>query len=342
MQYLKTSVGLALVVVLAAPSAVLAGGGYLTPPEHIMYEPAQQAFIDHDAGADIEQLTILPGFRGDAREFVWLVPVPALPEVAVADRELFQELDALTRPIYRHRDGQWDCFSNRSHDIAFDGDPEPVDIINRQLVGYYQTVTLSATEAPALLDSLTVWGFLHDGNREVATAAITDYVARAWFFVAVRIDSTAMAEVFPYFQGEVWGGLDPLQLTFASDEIIYPMKISAVSATAVSSVILYVKTDHRLTFAGANTPYANRFTAEEISQLNLMPAVQAPLRPGDFVTRLDREYRRDEMTEDLVLRRADNDDEFLAVNYSGFPWTGLVLLVPPLGMAVRRRFWVRG
>jgi len=328
---------------LVHPAAVLGDGGFVAPEGSFMYEPTQQAFIDYDSESKTEQLSILPGFYGDANAFAWIVPVPGLPEVALADRQLFRDLDNLTRPVYRSRDGDWDCFQ-RDDLFGPDARDGEVEIIDSRLVGYYQTMTVAATEAPALLDSLTAWGFLHQENLEATTAAITDYVDRSWYFVTFQIDSTALAEVDSYGYygpyGYVHGGLDPIQLTFASDEIIYPMKISAISAADDSRVHIYVNTDHRMDFAGADTYYANRFSSGELNEISHFPSLRAVLQPGDFLTKLHRGYRPEQMTEDIILQRAPSDDEFQLIHYSGFPWTGILLLAPPLVLAIKRRFWI--
>ena len=339
-----TAVLVLAALMLICPEKTRADGGFVSPPEYYMNEPAQRAFLDYDHDSGTEQLSILPSFHGDAHAFAWIIPVPGLPEVALADRQLFRDLDTLTRPDYRSRDGDWDCFGGNQDIYAPDLADNGIQIISSGLVGYYQTLVLSATEAPDLLEFLTGLGFLHDGNREMATAAINDYVERSWYFVAMQVDSTALAEINPYYHdgyyGYYSGNLEPIELTFASDEIIYPMKISALSAAEDSRVQLYVKTDHRMTFAGAGTTYANRFSSGEIEQISYYPSLRGVLLPGDFLTKLERGYQPEQMTEDLVLVRAPTDDEFQLIHYSGFPWTGALLLSLPVAVAVKRMFWI--
>jgi len=329
-------------LMLICHEEVLADGGFIAPEGFFMYEPVQRAFIDYDHESGTENLTILPKFHGDALAFAWVVPVPGLPEVALADLQLFRDLDMLTQPDYRSRDGDWDCFGGPGGPdyLIADGGFE---VIGSSLVGYYQTMILAATEAPALLDFLTALGFLHDGNREAATAAINDYVDRSWYFVTMQVDSTALAEINPYFHdrpGPYWGNLDPIQLTFASDDIIYPMKISALSASDVTEVYLYVNADHRLTFAGADTYYANRFTSVDYHKAARLPYLREVIREGDFLTKLHCRLGPAQMTRDIVLEPAATDDEIQLILYSGFPWTGLLLLGVPLAAAAKRRFWV--
>ena len=335
---------LAALLLIQAPT-VIADGGFVFPKGSFMYEPIQQALIEYDSDTETEHLSIQPGFYGDATTFAWIVPVPGLPEVTLAEERLFWDLDSLTRPVYRSRDGDWDCMGDRgiySPDEAAGG----FEIISSQLVGYYQTLVLAATEAPALLEFLTTLGFLHEDNLETTTAIINDYVERSWYFVAMQVDSTALAELNPYGNGGYFGyysgRLDPIRLTFASDRIIYPMKISAMSAADESTVHLYVKSDHRMTFSGASTYYANRLSSEELNDLSPYTSLRTFLQPGDFLTKLHRVYLPGQMTEDIILRRASSDDEFQLINYSGIPWTGVLFLSVPMAVAVKRRFWIRG
>jgi len=331
-------------VLLIHPPTVFADGGFVFPKGSFMYEPVQQALIEYDSVTETEHLSIQPGFYGDATAFAWIVPVPGLPEVTLADKRLFGDLDSLTRPVYRSRDGDWDCLGNRgiySPDDASGG----FEIISSRMVGYYQTLVLAATEAPALLEFLTALGFLHEDNLETTTAIINDYVERSWYFVAMQVDSTSLAEINPHgyggYYGYYSGRLDPIRLTFESDRVIYPMKISAISAADESKVHLYVKTDHRMTFNGANTYYANRFSPEDINGLSHYTSLRTVLQPGDFLTKLQRSYHPGQMTEDIILKRAPNDGEFQLINYSGFPWTGVLLLSVPVAVAAKRRFWIR-
>lgn len=329
---------------LLTPVGSLADGFFIAPIGSFMYEPSQQAYIDYDSATGIEQLSILPEFSGDAAAFAWVVPVPGLPEVEPADVQLFRDLDDLTRPVRHSRDGDWDCFGSRDDIVYVDPDGGGIDIISSGMVGYYQTLVLSATEAPALIAFLTGLGFLHEDNLEATTEVINDYVDRSWYFVAMQVDSTSLDLDDPYryggYYGPYWGRLEPIRLTFATDEIVYPMKISALSAAAETRVQLYVKTDRRMTFPGATTYYANRFTPAEISGLPRYLALAPELRAGDFLTKLHRAYRPGQMTEDVVLVPSTVTGEFQLVIYSGLPLTGLLVFSVPLGIALKRRFWI--
>lgn len=320
---------------LGISSPVWADGMMVSAPSYIVRETAQQAIIRHDG--QIESLSILPSFRSNAHEFAWVIPLPAIPTIETGSLDLFYDLDRLTSPKYRQRDGDWDGCNKHDADYLI-GAPNDVQIYHQQMVGYYQTMVVESDDSEALVDSLTAWGFLHDQNLEQVSDLIESYVLDDWSFAAVKVDSAAFAEAFPYDTEYYYGNLEPLKFTFDSQEMIYPMRISALSAGESSDVILYVLADHRMTYDGAVTRYANRFTEEEINSLNHRDSAREFLQPGEFLTHLRRSFSPDEMSEDIVLERADSDDEFLLIYYSGLPWMTLIFLGPAVLWGFYRRF----
>ncbi len=342
MNHSQTKIFLALVFLISASTA-LADGMLLTAPYYYIDENSQQAIIQYDADAQTETISILPGFQGDATEFAWILPMPNLPAVAEEDPFLFRQMLNFTRPQTRYRDGDWDgC--NSSYDDYAQPLENGVDIISNQMVGYYQTMTLAADQAPALIDSLALWGFLHTENVEQATELINGYVEQDWYFVTVKVDSASFAETFPDhdyygYYGYYSGHLEPLKFTFSSDEIIYPMRISALSAAESTQLDLYVVANHRTTFPGAYTRYANAFDEVEINNINgrSYPLVKGLFASGDFLTHLRRDFRPQDMTEDIVIVPAENNEEFWMIYYSGFPWMTLLFLGPPIIWGLYRK-----
>ena len=310
-------------------SLAVADGMVMPPPDYELYEFGQIAFLEHDPVTQTEHLTIMPHLRGDARNFAWIVPVPSLPEVTTGDQNLFSQLSTMTAPVYRDRGDGWNCGGHR--DVVYSGANDGgVEIINAATVGVFRIMILAADEAPALLDSLTTWGFLHDGNADEAGPAIAHYVAKDWFFVTMEVDSTTFNPNYSYYRNAI----EPIRFSFAAAEPIYPLRISAVSAYPDSYVYLYTKSNHRLLFPGAETHYANRITASELSEIkSYYPAVGATLKEGDFLTKLVRRYSPVQMTEDLVLVRYPTDEELLPLrfNYGAFPLSSV--LVPGTGVA---------
>ncbi|MBU0742518.1 DUF2330 domain-containing protein [bacterium] len=329
--------GILLTVVLAAATS-LADGCMIAPWEYEIYETEQVAYLAYDADAGIEDLHILPKFYGDTQNFAWIVPVPGLPELEESDVDIFRQLAMLSAPEQRYRDEGWGC-DRADYVVSPANDGEGgVDIIDEQLVGIYRTMTVGADDADALTDSLTAWGFLHAGNLDDVAPMLASYVDDAWYFVTLKVDSTAFEEAqYDWFW---YGAMQPIRLIFPVDAPVYPMRISALSADDDTSVTLYVNADRRMDFVGAETHYANALSAGEMRAIGASyPDLAARLAAGDYLTKLRRNYTPAQMDADIYLEPASTNTEFRRIYYSGLPLTsGLLLaLAGALFFRARRR-----
>ncbi len=320
---------ISLMTILFAATVALADGMAVAPYQYEVWETDQLAVIEHADG--VETLSILPVFEGDVTAFAWVVPTPAVPEVTVCPDGLFTEAAQLSMPVYRHRDGFWGCSETDYLVGATDGRDDEVVIHSHEIVGIYDVTVLGAENAAALADSLTAWGYLHPGNVDDVLPLLEDYVDEGWSFSVMRIDEDAFLE----WESSWWyGGIQPLTFAFASESVVYPMRISAAGSAETCDVILYTITDHRLTYDGAATVYANRITGGELAAIREQyPTLGARLAEGDFVTKLRRVFTPEEMEEDLVLEEAGADAEFRQVYYSGVPVT--LGLLAAVGFGVR-------
>lgn len=318
------------------PSLAVADGGFVGPYGLSVWEPSQSALIVYDAADRIEQLIIQPGFRSQASEFAWIVPVPGLPEIEAACGDLFQECYLLTEPIERDRG---DGFACADEQVMYDVAPPTIEnggviIHAEEMIGIYETITVSADDAAQLADSLYAWGYLHEENEDEVLAALSHYIEQesSWYFVALRVKSSDGV------YGEYWyGGLEPVSFTFESDEIIYPMRISKISTQASTSLVLYICADHRLVCPGAYTDYANRISGPELSAIRAeYPCLGDLLPNGCFLTKLRKSLSVGEMDDDIFFTPAGADEEFRQIRYTGLPFPELILLV--LAGAVRLRF----
>jgi len=322
---------------LFAAATVLADGCMIAPWQHEIYETSQIAYLDYDSDTNTERLHILPGFRSDTQNFAWIVPVPGLPELAESNTIIFHQLSYLTAPEYRNREDGWGCTQEDYVVMPANGGDGGVDIIDSQLVGIYQAMILGADDADALTDSLTAWGFLHDDNADDFTPLLDAYVQDDWYFVTLKVDSTAFDEAQ---QDWYWsGGMQPIALTFTCETPTYPMRISALSAVDDTSVILYVNADRRMDFSGAETEYANNLSESEVRAIrSSYPDLGALLQPGDYLTKLKRSYSPAQMDADVLLQAATSNTEYRRIYYSGLPLTtGLLVLVFAVGLAMRSR-----
>jgi hypothetical protein len=238
-----------------------------------LYESAQKAVIlfGNSTGNYTEHLILSVSFEGDAEDFAWVIPVPNRPEIAVTDAELFWELSEFTAAEVPNGKGGFGCFG------ATEGEGEQggVDVIEEQVVGPYATAILSATNATALADWLNANGYVFPEDGEDIAS---EYIEKEWYFVATRINTIIDIDLFGYeeeaekeaSEALAEGAIEPIILSFASHEIVYPLRITSLSTmdTASPEVLLYVFTDHIMVpeqyplYVGYGNWQENAFTLE--------------------------------------------------------------------------------
>ncbi|MFD4316670.1 DUF2330 domain-containing protein [Streptomyces sp. NPDC058548] len=225
---------------LVAP-AYACGCGAMIPTKD------QRIGVDREESAvrwDGRTETVVMRFNvhGDAKHAAWIMPVPSRAGVTLGDPELFDALDRLTEPEQRDRFHFWP----REGDWPFDldhgdeaGAPAPgasgVGVVGRERLGPFDVARLTATDPDALGTWLRTNGF---ELPERLTGALQPYVERRWEYVAVRL---APQQEDAVLQGE----LTPLRITFASPELVYPMRLSRLAETS-QSLGLYILAEHRM------------------------------------------------------------------------------------------------
>jgi hypothetical protein len=106
--------------------------------------------------------------------------------------------------------------------------PQTVSILNRKLVGIFETVTITSRDSRALEN------WLRDNRFAIAPDAkpvIDSYVKEGWVFVAAKIrrDDAKPDTSTPH----------PLSFTFKTDRPVYPMRLTGLNSQSLS-VELYV------------------------------------------------------------------------------------------------------
>ncbi|HEY55013.1 MAG TPA: DUF2330 domain-containing protein [Dehalococcoidia bacterium] len=232
---------LAIVLLLIPATPALADGGFFVlDPSRDIYQPAQKAIILYENNR--ETLILQVKYEGDADEFAWVIPVPNYPDVDVAEPELFRELAELTE-VEVHFGGCGCGF------LA--GPGAGVEVWEEMVVGPYDVAILSASSSEALIDWLNANGYFFPEEGE---GIIDSYVAQSgeWYFVATKINAEAEAT------GLAEGTIQPLRLSFDSDEIFYPLRITSLSSDRCE-VLLYVFADQKVVpveyqYLSLNTP----------------------------------------------------------------------------------------
>ena len=306
-----------LLTMTATP--VLADGCLFPDSVHRdLYEATQKAVILYGnstgnyTGNYTEHLILSVSFEGDAEDFAWVVPVPDQPEIAVSDPELFWELSDFTATEAPRGGGGFGCLFYG----AAPGNQDGVDVIEEEVVGPYATAILSATNATALADWLNANGYIFPEDGE---EIISEYIEKEWYFVATKIN--AMDEDTGYALAE--GDIEPIVLSFASEEIVYPLRITSLSATK-SQVLLYVLTDHIMVpdqyplHIGYGNWEDNAFTIEFGNNVSvedlpeyyeILPELVSTYLPGDefYLTKLRGSISADQMVDIQLVSYEEGD-----------------------------------
>jgi hypothetical protein len=315
---------LVVILFLLTPATpVLADGGFFPDSMYRdLYEVAQKAVILYGnstgnctgncTGNYTEHLILSVSFEGDAEDFAWVIPVPNLPEIAVTDAELFRELSDFTA-IEVPSPG-FGCFFGP----AAPGDQDGVDVIEEQVVGPYATAILSATNATALADWLNANGYIFPEDGE---EIVSEYIEKEWYFVATKIN--AVEEGTNYTLAE--GAIEPIVLSFASNQTVYPLRISSLSASTeeLPEVLLYVLADHVMVpeqyplYIGYGNWEENAFTleygsnvsVEDLSEYEILPELISTYLSGDefYLTKLRGTISADQMVDLGMIRYGEGD-----------------------------------
>lgn len=299
---------------LSFTSPLQADGGFFVDPYEYLQATAQEAVIVHDGKT--ETLIIATHYNGDPSEFAWVIPTPSQPQVEKAPEGIFDSLHTL-------------C--SRYHILAYmhiglgGRSPEAgLHFLEIKEVGIYDVVVLAADTPDALSRWLKKEGFpVPSGAEEI----FADYVAREWCFVAVKINAERLTdEKAKDIEG---GNTPPLKLTFPSNEVVYPLRISSVVSTTFDSfslgentkkaleaalredvgITLFVFSDHKKRLPGFSAQYAGWVPPRIIKGLadNEDGSPWVASKRSMYLTVLHGRMSLDEMKEDLVIEDASDD-----------------------------------
>ncbi|OGZ33007.1 MAG: hypothetical protein A2174_03390 [Candidatus Portnoybacteria bacterium RBG_13_41_18] len=319
------------------PFFVLADGGLFPPPDYYMYETDQRAVIFFEN--NLETLILSATFRGDAKNFGWVVPTPTKPEVSRSSDELFTALEELTRVEY-----SYPVPMGLDNALSVGRQEDKVYIVETKKIEYYDITVLTAEDSQALTKWLDKNGYQFPAN---AGYILNSYISNQWYFTAIKIDAAAIS---PSVSNQLREGhMVPLQLKFSTDKIVFPLKISSVMETNYPAtgnstapklypdgsyvypdgnyeiypypspyypqqvgVLIYVFTpENKQTLPGFTTQYAGWVKNDTIKNLAYDENGNSWISPSKdkyFLTKLTRWMSYSEMTSDLYLRNAQDNN----------------------------------
>jgi len=233
----STAVAAAAFLMASAPDEAAACGGFFcsrTPvdqtAEHILFT----------VNPDVTVTAIVQiSYAGDKDDFAWIVPVPGAPKLSTDFPQLaFQGLDNATQPQYTKQT----CYRGALFDAAGSGGstatagaapPQSpgVTVISRQVVGPYDTTTLTGTSADVIVQWLQKNGYR---ITDKMIPILQPYVADGMDFVALRL--TPQAGV---------SDVKPLTMTYPGNQPMIPIRLTAVAAQPEMGIVAWVLGDKR-------------------------------------------------------------------------------------------------
>ncbi|MGE3851132.1 MAG: DUF2330 domain-containing protein [Planctomycetota bacterium] len=217
-----------------------------------MVETSQQAIIFFDQKTSREELVIRINYRettdntAGPGNFGWVVPVPTVPDsYAVEDTAVFKQIFEFVERTHAQ-------LTSDERGLTFEADSTyELELLSRVSVGEYDIQPIRARGAGAGA-GLNKW-LTANGYNEVPVANMQWYLDRNWTFLAIRINAVTLDE-------DSEGSVRPLRISFATPEIIYPLKFS--SHQGQFDVTLYVITAEPLPRRELDWPLHHSFDFE--------------------------------------------------------------------------------
>lgn len=242
----------ALAATLAVPSASACGGGVFTLPT----ETETTTLSGHRVVISIStEQTVLWDqiqYQGDPKDFAWVMPVKAGATIEVGSDAWIEALDAATATAVASP--RITCFTGGGSDSSggcsgsTDGAGAPlgdkglqqrdptVEVVHRETVGPFETVTLSSTTPGALGAWLDKNGYAIPADVK---PILDDYAAQGFDFIAARLTPGKGVEQ-----------IKPLRVVTKGALTTFPMRMLAAGAKKNVALSLFVITEGRSSIEG--------------------------------------------------------------------------------------------
>jgi hypothetical protein len=233
---------------------------YFSAKDKDILQPAQKVFITWDPQENVESFTVQPKFEGNALDFGMVIPTPSRPKLDEMPRDFFKELAIYT--ILKKREfpyskllpvpvpGPRFAANGLVLQRAAKGEARErastVKVLEAGIVGSLDYKIISAERA----DDLYAW--LKDNKYHYAgdEATLDFYVQKKWLFTVMKIDTMQMKR---NPDGSFAGEVTPTRFQFASDQLIYPLKITQISVRDKTEALFYVQAPYKVDLPGDNT-----------------------------------------------------------------------------------------
>jgi len=221
---------------------------YFAAKDKDILQPAQKAFLTWDDKEKVETFTVQPKFEGNAVDFGMVIPTPAKPKLDEMPREFFKELAVFTilepMDISKYKTlTRFGAPGASGGAVLEKSKGTTVKVIEAGVVGSLDYKIIQASKADDLYEWLKDNKYSYSGDE----ATLDFYIKKAWFFTVMKIDPMQMKKKK---DGSYEGEVTPTRFTFASDKLVYPLKITQISVKDKTEALFYVQAAHKVDLPG--------------------------------------------------------------------------------------------
>jgi hypothetical protein len=243
----------------AAPAACC----YFSAKNADILQPAQKAFLTWDPVEKVETFTVQPKFEGNALDFGMVIPTPAQPKLHEMPRDFFKHLAIYSIMKKREFPHSKLLPQQNYRNLAFGAPGAPramkasdaqgaaekkptVVVLEAGVVGSLDYKIIEASRADDLYQWLKDNKYSFSGDE----ATLNFYVQKKWLFTVMKIDTMQMKR---NKDGTFAGEVTPTRFQFASEKLVYPLKITQISVKDKTEALFYVQAPTKMDLTGDNS-----------------------------------------------------------------------------------------
>jgi hypothetical protein len=254
--FLFASVAVGLTAAL--PPIAEAACCYFSAKNADILQPAQKVFITWDPVKKVESFTVQPKFEGNAQDFGMVIPTPSQPKLHEMPRDFFKELAVFSilkqrqfpqsklLPRVHNRSGVYYALGRGGKDAEeskSEKRPPAVKVLEAGIVGSLDYKIIEAGRA----DDLYAWLKAHQYHYAGDEATLEFYVKQKWLFTVMKIDTMQMKK---NKDGSYAGEVTPTRFQFATEKLVYPLKITQLSVKDKTEALFYVQAPFKADLPG--------------------------------------------------------------------------------------------
>jgi hypothetical protein len=223
---------------------------YFAAKDRDVLQPAQKAFLTWDPVESVETFTVQPRFEGNAADFGMVIPTPSRPKLHEMPRDFFKELAVFTilepmdltkyKRLYLRAPGKG---RGGFGGVANRAKKKTVRVLEAGIVGSLDYKIIQAEQADDLYDWLKEHRYSYAGDKKT----LDFYVQKKWYFTVMKIDPAQMKK---RADGSYTGDVTPTRFNFASEKLIYPLKITQISVKDQTEALLYIQAPQKMDLRG--------------------------------------------------------------------------------------------